>query len=370
MNKAILVILASGLLTRMGIASASDTVFVAANGIDSATCGGSASPCRTITFALALAPTGGSVAVGPGAYGDVNGDGTLSGAEEEPGNGDSAIEIAKPVRLYSTQGAAVTTISGGFFGSVVQIDSNDVVFGGEGAGFTLTASTNAALIVDSVSNVAVIGNVALNNGGRGFLLFSGGVVEAIGNRAIGNAQVGFFANAFSPGQYVVMTRNVATSNSDGFEIAGVYAAHQIFNNVASDNGTGMILLPGPSRISENTFSGNVTGILLDNGSGESSSAGPLVTHNNIVGSRIIGVNVFVDGTSAPPKFSQNNILGTAPGFAQPNVGCGVVNYTPVPFDARNNYWGAPSGPGAKPADTTCQGAVLTSPFATRPFAVQ
>jgi len=353
-------------------ASASDSqpIFVAANGVDSATCGAVASPCRTITQALAIAPSGGSVAVDPGIYGDVNGDGILSGNDEEPGTDVSMIQITKPVHLFSTLGAAVTRIDGGFAKSVaVQIDSNNVVFGAENGGFTLTGSSNAALIVDVVDNVAVIGNLALENSGRGFLLFSGGVIRASGNRAIANGNTGFFANAFSPGNYAVLIGNVAIGNDQGFELAGSNAPHQMINNIASNNVSGVFILPGPSRVIGNTLSGNGTGIVFDAGTGDTQAPASTVTHNNIVGSRAIGVNSFVDGSFAPPKFSENNIFGTSITPANPTVGCGVTNRTSFTFDARKNYWGAATGPGAKPADATCEGPVLTAPFATKPFVV-
>jgi hypothetical protein len=40
-------------------------------------------------------------------------------------------------------------------------------------------------------------------------------------------------------------------------------------------------------------------------------------------------------------------------------------------DARNNFWGASTGPGADPADVVCLagGSVVASPFLTRPVAV-
>src|SRR4051794_22607722 len=64
--------LAVGLLVPVASASAGDahtsTVHVSAGGTDSAGCGGSNAPCRTITHGVDLAQPGGSVEVGPGTY--------------------------------------------------------------------------------------------------------------------------------------------------------------------------------------------------------------------------------------------------------------------------------------------------------------
>ena len=60
---------------------------VANNGVDSASCGTSANPCRSITQAIANAADGDRIVVGPGTYGDLNNDGVLgnSPGEENPG---------------------------------------------------------------------------------------------------------------------------------------------------------------------------------------------------------------------------------------------------------------------------------------------
>jgi hypothetical protein len=38
--------------------------------------------------------------------------------------------------------------------------------------------------------------------------------------------------------------------------------------------------------------------------------------------------------------------------------------------ARNNYWGAATGPGPAPADHVCASPADVTPFATKPFAVK
>src|SRR5512132_1509340 len=50
-----------------------DTLTVANNGLDSDTCGSSAAPCRSISQAIDNASEGDTLVVGPGRYGDLNG---------------------------------------------------------------------------------------------------------------------------------------------------------------------------------------------------------------------------------------------------------------------------------------------------------
>src|SRR5690348_5811186 len=64
-------------------AATTGTIFVASNGVDSPSCGPEVRPCRSITQALANVPSGGFIMVGPGHYGDVNGDGRFDGPGDE-----------------------------------------------------------------------------------------------------------------------------------------------------------------------------------------------------------------------------------------------------------------------------------------------
>jgi hypothetical protein len=60
------------------------TLSVANNGLDSDTCGASAAPCRSISQAIAHANEGDTLMVGPGRYGDLNGNRILGEEGEEP----------------------------------------------------------------------------------------------------------------------------------------------------------------------------------------------------------------------------------------------------------------------------------------------
>ena len=63
-------------------AASAATLLVANNGVDSPTCG-PAEPCRSLARAIANAVAGDTIVVGPGRYGDLNGDGTLGNAAGE-----------------------------------------------------------------------------------------------------------------------------------------------------------------------------------------------------------------------------------------------------------------------------------------------
>src|SRR3974390_1682941 len=125
--------------------------WVAVNGTDSAVCGSQQSPCRSISQAMANAAAGDTINVGPGHYGDVNGDGNFTGpGDEQPdpnarsGTLPSSVPvgcivcITKPLHLYSLQAAATTVISsvsGAPYGSTVMIEIDGVDFGAPGRGF-------------------------------------------------------------------------------------------------------------------------------------------------------------------------------------------------------------------------------------------
>ena len=90
-------------------------------GTDSSTCGASASPCRSISQAIVNASDGDTIWVGPGHYGDVNGDGFTGPGDEQPDPNGGAqslpnapygciVCITKALHIYSTDGAALTFI--------------------------------------------------------------------------------------------------------------------------------------------------------------------------------------------------------------------------------------------------------------------
>jgi hypothetical protein len=120
------------------------TRYTAVTGVDSPTCGASQTPCRSIGQTIANASAGDKIVVGPGRYGDVNGDGTFGNApgEEIPHPNQFLIFVDKALTIVSRDGAGSTIIDGGagLFNSyiLVGLTANAVKFGGLNAGFTLT----------------------------------------------------------------------------------------------------------------------------------------------------------------------------------------------------------------------------------------
>src|SRR5205085_4849389 len=94
-------------------ANAQTTLTVSNHGVDSSTCGAATDPCRSISQAIINAPTGAQIVVGPGRYGDLNGDGIFGGDGEEKGTPASCLcmlNIDKRVTLISRDGPLQTVI--------------------------------------------------------------------------------------------------------------------------------------------------------------------------------------------------------------------------------------------------------------------
>jgi parallel beta-helix repeat protein len=319
------------------------TLTVANNGLDSDTCGSSAAPCRSISQAIAHAGEGDTIMVGPGHYGDLNGNGIFGEVGEETaavGGGCSCmININKRLTLKSSDGAAVTVIdAGGIQIRAVRIEADGVVFGGRGQGFTIANAGSTGFIVQNasavVSNVTVVGNLAIHNGldqNDGFLI-SGSGHTIRENIALDNIRAGLSVN----GSGHTVSDNVASGNRLGFEVS---FSGQFTGNIASSNG-------------------DVGGIYINASVIE-------IRRNAVIGNG--GVGIFVSGQDV--TITDNNIFGN--GTLGSN--CGLLNVSGTGVMAPNNYWGAASGPGLDPADAIEEGCgghpypTLVDPVATKPF---
>ena len=140
---------------------------VRSTGADSVTCGALASPCRSITQAIANASDGDSIIVGPGLYGDLNDDGMLSGTGgEEPNIGACTpglcmIRVNKSVKIASTDGAGATVIrapAGLNLDAVVSLESADAALGRPNKGFSVAGGLTCQVNGSQVSGLSVIGN--------------------------------------------------------------------------------------------------------------------------------------------------------------------------------------------------------------------
>ena len=342
---------------------------VANNGTDTPTCGTRIKPCRSISFGIVNAQDGDLVLVGPGHYGDIDGDlqYTTSGDEMANLGLGCVICIQKSVSVASTDGAKVTVIDRAAFEpppgairppelrSTVLISASGVSLGGNGSGFTIYGHSATAVRVEAAQgDIRVIGNVALNGG---FALFPGNGPLFAAQNTVRNTDIGMQATSDSQ---VVVVDNFAEGNSaTGFSITGL-GQHRLARNTAIANQVGFFLGEGRYSITSNVASANEFGFVTHD-------SGHIFSRNTAVGNDV-GFN-FNDDT--PPtvsnSFHTNNMIG--------NHFCGLSNNSGKRINARNNYWGSRTGPGLKPADAVCNllsptgvpSTTIVVPFALSPF---
>lgn len=288
------------------------TIRVASNGDDTSPCGDRGDPCRSISHGIFNAVPGDTVLVGPGRYGDLNGDGSLGGVGEETGDfSNSAIlHVDTAVRIISTHGAAVTVIDASQMSSgaiPVVITAPHAQFGAHGRGFTLKAQPNFfALVALSATDATVAGNIGTN------------------------AATAFF----SEGEGIVLKHNFAYGNIVGYEIRG---AGKVLRNAASGNVLGFTVYETGATLRGNTASANDhTGFAI-----APSGNGITLIGNLATGNRTAGFRVDRGGSAL---IIRNNIFGQF---------CGILNDSGTRIVATHNYWGAASGPGPDPADPVC-----------------
>ena len=325
------------------------TLNVANNGLDSSICGATASPCRSISQAIINAAAGDEIVVGPGRYGDLNGDSIIgSGGDEKGASGCSClIAVNKAVVIRSTHGAAATSIDARsvLVLQTVLITADGVEFGRPGQGFTVTytldnTDPNPTGFTINSNDVSVRGNQVIGNfQGRGIGIntaCSSGAGRIEDNQVMG----------WSIGIQPLCGTKTVSRNAVSFNQYGILAFTNspVTDNVALGNSTSGIHMTGGSA------SGNIA---AGNSDGFSSSFVGLVAGNAAIGN-LTGIDAFNDSGPA----TGNNIIGNQ---------CGLKKQGPASFNGTNNYWGAASGPGADPADNVCLGTVGVTPFATAPF---
>jgi hypothetical protein len=368
-------------------ASASSTgriLYVASNGVDSINCGNRATPCRSITQAIANAVNGDQIEVGPGLYGDLNADGDLDDPGEEAPlkstNDLLVVHVNKRLGIYSQRGAAATTIratllpldTGDRLVTVVWISAGGVIFGRPNGGFTIVGGSRTNGIVVDGGPARVVGNIALNSGNFGFVFLShNGEIVAVNNVAESGSN-GFEAVA---SHRVVLDGNIASNNLGfpvgdgvGFLLNGsseFVAVNVVKNCVSSGNGSGIIAANGGSfKFSRNTVTGNLRSGIIIAGEGDAS-----LSQNSVIANVSNGITIGTGLHSI--SLRRNNIFGNGTGTNN----CGVHNETGAVLDVAGNYWGAPSGPGLDPADNagpSCDATgstTITEPFATKPFPI-
>jgi hypothetical protein len=362
-----------------GHSSNSPTLWVASTGQDSGACGPQSTPCRSISQAIRNAIAGATIIVGVGAYGDLNKDGDFDdpGEEHSTGTHDCVVCVDKSLKIFSSAGPLVTTIDAGGIASpyyVVAINANNVVFGGDGYGFTVTGGQGGLAVGNetAVSNVRVSGNVALDDALIGFAALKG-VVTLDHNVAV-SSEVGFGGTGATA---VTLRKNVASGDVTGF--AANAADHLVLTgNIASHNFSGFetralqVDAQGNSAVNNQSYGFTLLPTVDE---AHQVITGSVVTfhQNTVAGNELAGVLAEreVDLTAHKNNFFGNGTRVT--GAHAPN--CGVLNKTTFTVDATNNYWGAATGPGPDPADAAggaCDffGETTTfTPFRTTPVSV-
>lgn len=349
-SKVILTISALVAVTSSYAAVDTHRLQVANNGVDSLDCGGSAGPCRTIGQAIRNAARGDVILVGPGEYGDVDGDGVLSSPGDEQGGSLAGnlclICVDKTLTIISTNGASVTHIDAKTLGnpgsslqsySAVFVSESNVVFGRVGQGFTIQGAGQAGLRQAFGSGFKMAGNIAAGNG-VGFDVRSVGL-NINHNLALHNAAAGFFI--FVPVANGIVRNNVAQGNGDGFLISGRYV-----------------------QVLENVSLGNVNGIQLNGAPPPVPAAAPILERNSVFGNAEAGIVVRA---GIPAVLRNNNVYGNGMASFTSNRNCGLLNESGLTLAAVRNYWGARTGPGEDPADNVCNfgsSKATTVPFLT------
>ncbi len=347
-----------------------NTIHVANNGVDSATCGVAASPCRSINRGVINAQEGDTVLVRPGRYGDFDGDGVLEILGEEwggetPGS-QGAVYINKRVTVLSTAGAEDTVIdAGGATQAVVHIAADGVQFGDNQAGFTLTNGQSYGLYSAFATDVVIAGNTARNSA-FGFFLDSSGVIEARRNLATQNSAVGFILFGRTPDSYVWLHHNRSLANASGVSVGE--NPHRVAGNSITDNTfAGMTISHGAARVTNNYITNNHDGVMVNSYNPNNPGVvGPVFSRNSFVGNRNNGIYVLGTPPGGKVVARQNNFFG--------NYNCGLAT-AQANVDVRNSFWGAPTGPSfTRPADFICppdaSSTIVSTPFSATEIPVQ
>ncbi len=318
-----------------------ETLWTKNSGIDSPSCGSGGSPCRSISQAIANAQDGDTIYVGPGRYGNVNGDGSFSGPGDEQPEVNAAqwdgsgclVCINKGVHIYSTAGAELTVIdSGGAqpqYQSTVLILSDGVDFGAEQHGFTLTGGNAHGVTIEPnfgakgvARNISVSGNIDIGDGDG--VYFFGDDLDGSSYEGCPPMACTFSARVLIAGNRLVNNGNGVNLSTNNWSGPGTVVVR---DNQTLHAGTGYYIYPGfPFGLPYIGSSDNVqliNNVAASGGVGfYAVSSGP-IEYNTAIGNTQSG---FVITYSAP--FTFNSALG--------NGGPGVlINLSPGLFELGN-----------------------------------
>jgi hypothetical protein len=234
--------------------------------------------------------------VGPGRYGNVNGDSTFSGPGDERPEANAAkwdgsgciLCINKGVHIYSTAGAELTVIDSGGpqpqYQSTVLILSDGVDFGADQHGFTITGGNEYGVTIEPgyssmgvARNISVNGNIDIGDHDGVYLFgddfdpfsyigcppsactFNARVLIG-GNRLVnnGNGVLLMTNNWGGPGTIVVRDNQTINAGTGywvfpGYAFGSIHVASssnvQLINNIAANGKVGFYaILTGPDRV--------------------------------------------------------------------------------------------------------------------------
>jgi hypothetical protein len=313
---------------------------VANNGLDGSTCGGRDSPCRTINWALARAQAGDFILVGPGIYGEFDGDDDAPRGDGEEG----PIHLDKAVRLLSREGAARTVFAAASEGvdTAVTITADGVRFGLADHGFTVRSSDFGIRVVGA-SRVWIIDNIFEFNR-------DGIIVEP--DLASGRES-----------SECVLIGNQAVRNGEAFSVRG--NGHYLELNVARDSNFGFGIGGNGTRMINNSAIGNQEGGVVVGGSNH------VLFRNEIISTMCVGVRVLPQSSGIVIR--QNNIYGNDDHCFLGAQNIGLVNGSGSLVRATDNFWGSATGPGPNPADevfTENGSETRVVPFAAEPWEIR
>jgi hypothetical protein len=349
-----------------GVAQAGAIVHVANNGLDGSGCGTAASPCRSISAGIAVAAEGDTIAVHPGLYGELDNDGALGSQGEETGNYAGVIAMNKRVTVISTGGAAVTSIRGIEGRAIVYFTVSGAQFGAANAGFTLNNTNSWGIATEPLARGKIAGNI-LRNVPSGIAVISSeswdvsdNVIAVTGGQGISIQSANDTTGAVWAHDNIVYGDDYQT----GIYV-GPRGAHRITDNVINGPYYGLNVNPGPIRVTRNLVTNTRIALAYVRQYDVTSVTSlPVITRNSFVGNIGSGILVLNEQTF-PLTLRENNIYG--------NGSCGIAGNGTISVDARNNYWGAPTGPSfTNPADPVCDSATPTirsTPFATSEFQI-